>query len=176
METVTLSTTTIVMPEHLGPALYDTIQKQVSAKYLNKCTEDEGIITKVYEPVHVVSNMVLRDNKAVQFNVRVTVDRVLPAVGMVMPAQVVTVVLNGLFLNYHSLCILVPKATFRGEFSSAPSAHFVVDGQKIVQGDVRLVRVTKCQWSPPVIPPNALSQKGTATPQGKFTVIGELVI
>ena len=164
------------MPDALGPTLYDAIQKQVVAKYLNKCTEKEGIITKVYEPVHVLSNMVLRDNKAVQFNIRVTVDRILPTVGMEMPAQVVTVISNGLFFNYHSLCILVPKPTFRGEFVAAPTAHFVVDGRKVALGDTLIVRISKCQWSPPVIPPNALAVKGAATPQGKFTVIGELVI
>ena len=176
MESVTLNTSVIVMPDALGPLLYETIKKQVNAKYLKRCTEKEGIITKVYEPVKVLSNTVLRDNKAIQFNVSVSVDRILPVVGMVVPSQVVTIISNGLFFNYHSLCILVPKSTFKGEFCSTPTAHFVLDGRRIGQGDVLLVRITKCQWSPPVVPPNALASKAAATPQGKFTVIGELVI
>ncbi len=176
METVTLSTTTTVQPESLGADLQSAIQKQINAKYMNKCTEKEGIIIRVYEPVKVISNVVLRDNISIKFYVQVTLDRILPAVGMVFHAQAVTIVSDGLFLNYHGLCVLVPRSTFGGEFQASPNAHFRVKNRTISQGDVLLVRIIKCQWSPPIIPANALAQKAAAAPQGKFKVIGELVI
>ena len=177
METVTIATHVTVLPGVLSASLPDTVRSIVLDRYGGKCTETDGIILKVHDPIRIVSNVVERDNMHVRLYVRFHVDRVLPRPGLEIEAEVVKAIPNGLFFTYHGLNILVTKATFRGQYVAPPGkdAYFTIDDREIVVGSTHTVRLVRVQWCPPVAKQTAVIPAKVANPQGMFTVIGELV-
>lgn len=179
METVTISTHVTVLPSVLSATLPDTVRAVVHDRYAGKCTETDGIILYVHDPVRIVTNMVERDNMHIRMYVRFQVDRVLPRVGMEVEAQVVKAIPNGLFFTYHGLNILVTKATLKGQYVAPQGrdAYFEVDGRGAVHpGSTHRVRLIRVQWCPPVVKSTAVvPATRPIVPQGMFTVIGELV-
>ncbi len=179
METVTISTHVTVLPSVLSASLPDTVRSVVHERYAGKCTETDGIILQVHDPVRIVNNIVERDNMHIRLYVRFQVDRVLPRTGMEVDAQVVKAIPNGLFFTYHGLNILVTKATLKGQYVApqGKEAYFSVDGRgDIHSGTTHRVRLTRVQWCPPVVKPTAVVPASRpVAPQGMFTVIGELV-
>ncbi len=184
METVTLYTHITVTPDVLDGTIVQKVTERVRQKFINKCSENDGVIINVHD-VNIISNLVQRDNIHIKFNVSVVVDRVLPRVGMVLPAEVLSALEHCLFLNYHGVSILVPKSSFNGQFVPASSpgpglpmqpSYYLVDGIRIYPQDVVNVRITKFMWSPAAIPTGAQTTVRSATnAQGRFSVIAEFV-
>ena len=183
METVTLHPSVIVTPEVLTDNVHKHVTDKVIQRYLNKSSEQEGVIIHVHN-VQIISNIVQRDNIHIKFYVALQVDRVLPKIGLVIPAEVLSALEHGLFLNYHGVSILVPKSTFQGQFIPAASpgpglpmqpSYYMVDGVRIYPQDVVNVRVTKFLWTPAAVPTGAQQTAKSANAQGRFSVIAEFV-
>jgi len=127
--------------------LYNILKERLE----NKCFKDYGYIHIIYEPIHILNNVIGKIIPNPIFEVHVDTLVYKPRIGDVLQVPVHLIFHNGLFLNFFQIRILVPT-TYLSKFSvvnNFTQISFVENGNPkniITKGTVTNVKITDMRF------------------------------
>jgi DNA-directed RNA polymerase subunit E'/Rpb7 len=110
MSRITIEKKICLEPNMLDENITNHLLDKIKLDYLKKCDQEHGYITKIYDKIHILDNIISSSSIGVFFRVRFTVKAHKPQVNSEYDGKVCMVFQNGIFVEvFEKMKVLIPN-------------------------------------------------------------------
>lgn len=120
-----------------------SLLKKTMETFSNNCSLEDGYIINIYPNIEIIDNNIYSSTESVIFNVKLTVDRLKPLIGMCVDSIIIRVMCSGILCETHNVMkIFIPSSSITNNEWDEDTQSF----DKLQTGSTIPIEITKIRY------------------------------
>lgn len=147
MSRITIIRKICLEPRYLDENLQEHLKEKIHTDVLNHCDQAYGYITKIYDNIEIVENIISQAGPGIFFKVKFTAKVLRPEVNSVYEGKICMIFAQGIFVEIMGKMKVLVPADKMGNFKYNKTTSTFKNGTKtLVQGDKVEVLITMIKY------------------------------
>jgi DNA-directed RNA polymerase subunit E'/Rpb7 len=147
MSRITIIRKICLEPRYLDENLQEHLKQKIHNDVLNQCDQTYGYITKIYDNIEIVENIISQAGPGIFFKVKFTAKALRPEVDSVYEGKICMVFAQGIFVEIMGKMKVLIPADKMGNFKYNKTTSSFKNGTKtLTQGDKVDVVITLIKY------------------------------